>query len=234
MAAEPRGRCGLRVGRGSAERNGVGLRRAFRLPAGSAGVALWAAGLVWSAAVSVVAAADEAPQHRVEITGGRDESGQFYRWVVRNLSDSPIVFVEFPHYRADTFFAPEEWRKEITNRMGDPKATGPSGVCRASTDDPRAGITRGRSAEFGIRLARGGADYGKGTVVVRFLDGVEVKLTDVETPRPPSLVDRLAVPGGLAVILLIILAMQRLRGRRGGKAGGGASALRPQSLDRLA
>jgi hypothetical protein len=221
MAAESRGLHGPYSGRVPAERRGGDFRRRFGPHAGSLAVFLWAAGLNWSAAVSVPAAAGEALKHRVEITGGRDETGQFYRWVVRNLSDSPIVFVEFPHYRADTFFAPEEWRKEFINRVGDPNATGPGGVCRASTDDPRVAITRGRAAEFGMRLARGGANRGRGTVVVRFLDGAEVKLAGVELPGPPSIVDRLAVPGGLAVILLILWAMQRLRSRRGGAAGGG-------------
>lgn len=183
---------------------------------------IWAAGLALSALAPIPAPGDEAARRRVEITGGRDETGQFYRWAVRNLSESPIVSVEFPHYRADTFFAPDEWKKEFTNRVGDPKSTGPGGICRASTDDPRYAITRGRSAEFGMRLARGGANRGTGTVVVRFLDGAEVKLGGVDLPRAPSVVDRLAVPGGLAVILLLIWAMHRLRRGRARTAGGAA------------
>ena len=54
-----------------------------------------------------VAAANEG--RRVTIVGGADATGHRYTWTVTNEDTSPIVYVEFPHYRANLFFSPHGW-----------------------------------------------------------------------------------------------------------------------------
>src|SRR5437868_3393823 len=44
-----------------------------------------------------------------------DASGQNYAWIVTNNHTSPIVYVEFPHYHADTFHTPDGWDQKCTN-----------------------------------------------------------------------------------------------------------------------
>ena len=85
--------------------------------------------------VALVAPRTAAQQPKVTISGGADTSGQNYRWTVTNHYGSPVVYIQFPHYHADTFFAPDGWEKECTNliRVG---ARNAPGTCTARADSP--------------------------------------------------------------------------------------------------
>ena len=51
------------------------------------------------------------------IEGGvRPSNRQYYDWKVTNHHTSPIIYIEFPHYHADTFGAPAGWTQEWKNR----------------------------------------------------------------------------------------------------------------------
>ena len=62
-------------------------------------------------AADLVASPAAAQENLVVIEGEPDESGHNYQWTVTNQHDSPIVEIEFPHFRADLFTAPEGWRQ---------------------------------------------------------------------------------------------------------------------------
>lgn len=193
-----------------------GMLRAIRKSAGRG--ALLALAAWWVSAA-------EAQQKRVEITGGRDASGQNYVWVVKNLGDSRIVRVEFPHFKADTWTVPEGWKQEATNLHGHTGTTGTSGVCAAWTDESFKQLRRDESARFAMRIGRGLAQAGAGTAIVKLLDGSEVRVM-VEVPSPPTLLERyLWVIGfGVILVLFIIMGVRRQRKARAQSADARAAS----------
>lgn len=163
--------------------------------------------------VAMAAAAGRAePQPLVTITGGADGSGQNYSWTITNRHSSPIVFIEIPHYRADTFVTPAGWQQECTNLMIAGQAREP-GVCRAWPKPNASGLTPGRSAEFALRVAREGAQRRTGTVLVKFADGTQVSIPGVEVPTRESVPERFAALIGMALIVGLLIVFQ-LRARR--------------------
>ena len=105
-------------------------------------------GLVWFMP-SIAAGADPL----VTITGGVvDVKGHNYEWIVKNYHSSPIVYVEFPHYRADSFTAPDGWSTETPNLVGRPAEPDKPQVCIARPRPPNKGIVRGASVQFGMRV----------------------------------------------------------------------------------
>jgi hypothetical protein len=142
----------------------------------------------------------------VTIAGGaRPDNPHFYEWVVTNASTSPIVFIEFPQYRGDTFTAPPEWSQEWKNRASIGGGKNAPGWVRTSVEHPAEGIAAGESAQFELRVSRAGALARLGEVTVRFADGTEVVVADVELPSAQSLLERNAMVIGLVVIIAIAL-----------------------------
>ena len=158
----------------------------------------------------VVAVHAESPQ--VTISGGGDLSAQNYEWTVRNAHGSPIVFVEFPHYRAGMFEVPEGWEMDCTFlvNVGVPDVPG---ICKASVSSATVGIAPGRSGEFRMRIGPRGAIRGNGDVLVRFADGVEHVVTGVELPRSESAGEKNLPLVGLTAMLLLAVIVHRIRAR---------------------
>jgi hypothetical protein len=150
------------------------------------------------------------PPPGVTITGGSDESGQKYVWVVTNEHDSPIEHVEFPHYLADLFTTPPGWSAELTNPLG---KAGKGGLLIADAADQAAAILPGGSAEFGLRIGPAGTPRGDGEVLIRFADGLEVRVP-AEVPVQERLGNRNISLIGLAIIFGCFLLIRAWRGRR--------------------
>lgn len=168
--------------------------------------------------VALVAPRTAAQQPSVTITGGADGTGQNYHWTVTNHYGSPVVYIQFPHYHADTFFAPNGWEKECANLIG-PGARVVPGTCTAAVDSPGKGIAPGRSAEFGMRLARGGGHHRRpGQVTVRFADGTQTIVAGVELPTASTTSERLYALIGFALVFLIIVIVQTRRRRKAPRA----------------
>jgi hypothetical protein len=147
---------------------------------------------------------------KVKITGGADVSGQNYLWTVTNRHDSPIVYIQFPHYHADTFIAPPGWTMQCTNM-----ASREPGTCTAIADSRQTGIAEGRSAEFGMRLGNVSGQHARpGNVAVRFADGAEVTVANVEVPTPSSTPERLVALIGFALVFGILVLAQARRRRK--------------------
>lgn len=169
--------------------------------------------LVLLAAISLAAAAEEP---RVEISGGVDPSGQNYAWTVKNLSDTPIVSVTFPHYNADLFSPPPGWLREETHlrHVGSKPAPG---IARAYVNESEhSGILPGASADFTMRINADGASKGRGTAVVRFKDGRTLNVRSVELPTAPTFFGQHATTLALAAAFGLFLLVQVLRRRKNG------------------
>ena len=155
-----------------------------------------------------------ADQPKVTIDGGvRADNTQFYDWKVTNHHTSPIVYIEFPHYHGDTFETSEGWAQEWKNRsmLG---STDAPGWVRTSVDDPGQGIPPGGSADFMMRLARAGAMPRPGKVTVRFADGAQLIIADVEVPSAHSFLEQNIMVFSLAAIFLIALVIHLRRRRK--------------------
>lgn len=152
----------------------------------------------------------------VAVVGGADASGQLYTWTVTNRHTSKVVRVEFPHYRAVLFFAPERWSTDCTFLVNVGVEDSP-GVCVAAAPTEAEGIPPGRSAEFRMQCSAAGARRGAGTVSVRFADETRSEVSGVELPCPEGVGDKY-VPliglGAIAVILTFVSLVRRLVARR--------------------
>ena len=146
----------------------------------------------------------------VTITGGADATGQTYVWTITHDHTSPIVRVEFPHYRGGWSVPPEGWTSEITNRGG---AGGRSGQFIAVADDPSRAIARGHQAEFQLVITPDGTPQGQGKITVRFADGSEVRVP-AEVPIKEPAADRNVTLIGLGLIFGIFLLYRVLRRKR--------------------
>jgi len=167
-----------------------------------------------------------ADQPLVAITGGvQEDNRQFFVWTVTNRHTAPIVFVEFPHYRADSLNAPAGWSQEWKNRamLGGKDAPG---WVRATVADALQGIRPGGSATFELRLARGDTLTRRGNVTVRFADGTQFVVAGVQVPAAPSFLERYVMVFGLAAIFIIAVLVHvrrrpRLREPAAPSANGG-------------
>ncbi|UCC29594.1 MAG: hypothetical protein JSU86_15490 [Phycisphaerales bacterium] len=157
--------------------------------------------------MSSVTAAEEP---KVTIVGGADASGHNYSWTVTNEYTSPIVYLEFPHYHADLFFAPESWSTETTALVNVGSKDKP-GVCIARAESPAVGILPGRALNFGMRVAPLPTRRGQGTVLVRFADGTESGIAGVGLPQPGSAWDEYASLIGLGTIFLLWIIFRARR-----------------------
>jgi len=150
----------------------------------------------------------------VEITGGADVTRHNYAWTVTNRHSSPIVYVEFPHYRADGFTAPDGWTTGKSTFLVNVGVPDRPGVCIAEAPSPFAGISRGRSAKFTMRITAAGAEVGKGSVKVRFADGTEAVIEGVELPRPRSKLAKYLGPLALFLFFAGWIVIRELRRRK--------------------
>jgi len=153
----------------------------------------------------------------VVIEGGPDPTGHNYTWTVTNNHASPIVQIEFPHYRASLFTASKGWTTACTNLEGI-GVKDPSGVCRAAIENSGAGVPTGRSATFDMQIAGGGAKRGSGEVVVRFADGLTTTVAGVSVPTAEPSGDRNLPLMGLGTVFFIFLIARAARRRRRAQA----------------
>lgn len=165
----------------------------------------------------------------VTIKGGvRPDNRHFFDWTVRNRYTSPIVFIEFPQYRGDLFTPPAGWSQDWKNqsRIGGGKDA--PGWVRTGVEESGQGIRPGGSAEFQLRVARAGALPRPGKVTVRFADGTEVIVANVELPSAKSFVERNVTVFGLAAIFVIALLIHF---RRRAKRPSAPASLPPTASD---
>ena len=87
----------------------------------------------------------------VAISGGADDSGHNYSWTIKNEHDSPIIFVEFPQYKAGVGIPPHGWKSKLTNPRG---LGGRTGFFTSQVDTAADGIAPGESATFGLTVTR--------------------------------------------------------------------------------
>jgi len=176
-----------------------------------AAIGLAVAVAVWSATLPH-AVAEQQP--KVTITGGADASGNNYTWTVTNHYRSPIVYVEFPHYRAVLFYAPAGWSTKSTYlvNVGVPDRPG---LCTAKAESVAKGIRPGTSAEFRMQVDVGKAWRGPGTVRIRFADGTETTVADVQLPQPKNTpIDKYVRVIGFFVIFVVAVAIFSIRQRK--------------------
>jgi hypothetical protein len=162
----------------------------------------------------LLAPAARAEEKLAEIDGGADESRHNYQWVVVNLHTSPIVYIEFPHYHADTFTVPPRWKAESTFLVNVGVEDRP-GVCIARPEPPNPGIARGGAQRFEMRIAGAAAPVvGRGKVKIRFADGKETVVTNVSLPEPPAPNFRYLPLMGAAMIFGVWVVVRTIRDRR--------------------
>ena len=163
------------------------------------------------AVVCAVAGGSGGAGPEVTITGGGDETGHNYAWTITHNHRSPIVYVEFPHYRADLFEAPPGWATELTNPGG--AGSDPS-RCIATAASPDQGVQRRREAVFRVRVAPSGTPRGLGSVIVRFGDGGEVTVDGVSVPVRERFGDQYMALIGLGLIFGIFVVAKAIKGRK--------------------
>jgi hypothetical protein len=152
----------------------------------------------------------------VVIEGGPDDSGHGYVWVVTNQHNSPIVEIEFPHFRADLFTVPDGWRQETTYLVNI-GVEEKEGVCKAIAPSPAAGIAPRQSMPFAMRITAKGASRGFGTVSVRFADGTAARVKNVALPVREAALNRFIGLLGMGAVLGIWILIRTLRGGRSKK-----------------
>ncbi len=159
--------------------------------------------LLWVAVLLMMVTGSSAwASDRVDVRGEVDKSGHNYRWAVTNRDDSPIVAVEFDHYRGDTCVPPGDWEQEFTNKHS---IDSEAGLCRGSTTKAN-GIRKGESEVFQLRINARGAPVGEGVVRISFADGSQVSVVSVMPVKPSSIVERygtLVGMGGLVGVFVL-------------------------------
>lgn len=150
------------------------------------------------------------PSTGVTITGGPDETGQWYQWTVRNDTPVSIVAVCFPHYHADLFIPPETWNSRCTHLVNVGAVDAP-GECEATAPSPAAGIAPKGTARFRMRLSTKGAARGTGQVRVTFADGSSTVIDGIEVPVRPSASETYLPLVGLGAIVAIVGIWRMIR-----------------------
>ena len=150
---------------------------------------------------------------KLTISGGASDVDHSYNWTISHEHTSPVVYVEFPHYRASLFFAPERWTTKSTFLVNVGVEDRP-GVCTAEAGSPASGIAAGAVADFKMQVVWRGTSPGTGAVLVRFADGAEVKVSDVELPVRESLSDKFMALYALGAGFLIWVLVRAIRNRK--------------------
>ncbi len=149
----------------------------------------------------------------MEIRGGADPSGHNYSWTVTNRSQAAVVELKIPVYAADLFFVPDGWEQEMVNRCHLEWRENEPSWCIARKGST-AGILPGSRADFSIRIAARGALVGRGDVTVRFGDGTEAAVGDVELPVRPGRPSNYVALVGVAIIFAGWVMVREMRRRR--------------------
>ena len=151
----------------------------------------------------------------VTIQGGRQqENRQVWRWTVTNRSQSPIVYMRFPHFRGDIFSYPKDrWNEEITNR-NEVGMVPRNGTFILRAKDPSTGLQPGQPLEIGIQVAAKGAFSVLRDVEIRFADGTTVTVPDVDCPQEQPIWERNILLLGFGAMFLVLVIYRSLKGRR--------------------
>ncbi len=155
-----------------------------------------------------------AQQPRVTITGGADEAGTMYHWTVTNHHTSPVIYVEFPHYRATIFFAPNGWSTDQSTHLVTAGHTVQPGLCVAHVQSGVVGIGSQRNADFRMQISPGEVQRVSGKVTLQFADGSKIVVRGVELPQRQALGDRYISLIGLGCIFILIIVIRTLKEKR--------------------
>jgi hypothetical protein len=150
----------------------------------------------------------------VKILSEVDPTGTEYTYKVTNAYTEPIVYIEFPHFKADMFRTPPGWEQECTY-LANVGVKEKPGVCIGRPGQGSMGVLPGHSEAFGLSTTADRPPIGRGTVIVRFADGKEVKVAGVQLPEaPPGGITRHVPLIGVAAIFFGWVLFRTLRGRR--------------------
>lgn len=143
----------------------------------------------------------------VTVTGGSDISGHIYTWSIVHDHDSPLIYFEIPHYRADVFDPIDGWEPEFINKnsMGNKpgKCIGRSGV----------GLAAGVPLTVNIRINPTGAMTGRGHMIFKFADGQTVRVA-AEVPVKETALHEKGSLIAMSVFFAIFLLYQWRQNRR--------------------
>jgi hypothetical protein len=142
----------------------------------------------------------------VTIEGGCDVSGHNYEWTITHQHTAPLVYIEIPHYRADTFEVPAGWEKEFINKNSpvfDP------GKCIARSE---TGLPAGQSVTLNVRINPTGALQGSGYILLKFADGQTASVL-AEVPVKETFLEAWGKAIGLGGMFVAFVAIQWWRGR---------------------
>jgi len=170
-------------------------------------------GMIGAAVPAILAGPVRAESPLVIITGGPDDSLHNYQWKITNHHSSRIVYLEFPHYRADLFHTPTDWNQKIDN-VANIGWKDRMGSCMAQPKPPYQGLPPGATAEFGMRIAKQGALPGKGRVTIRFEDGTEASIADVSLPTQPEQGSSYLALIGTGAIFVLFIVLNEWRRRK--------------------
>lgn len=165
-------------------------------------------------AARAVSAQGTDPGAKAEVVATVDDTGQNYEWAVTNHHYSPIVAIEFAHYKGHLLFAPQGWSVDCGN-LYDIGWKDETGVCRAECDAAADGIIARRTKTFRMHVGDRGVDPGPGDFIVRFADGERYTVAGVPLPVPYRVEGRYVSLIGLGAIFLLFLVYRWLAGRRG-------------------
>lgn len=175
----------------------------------------------WALLIAMIAGSHApAADPAVTITGGPDESAHNYAWTIQNDHNRPIVYVQFPHFRADLFNPPDGWTGAIIQPTGQASATG---KCTAVVNDQSRGIHPGSSAVFAMRIGPYAGNYGarpgEGDVLIRFADGTETTVRAMVPSRESFLGRHLSLFAFCSIVIVALLVRaarkRRTRPRQG-------------------
>jgi hypothetical protein len=165
---------------------------------------------------------------KATITGGADASGHQYSWTVTNKRSSPIVRVEFPHYRAGVFYAPDGWSTDESTFLVGVGVKDRAGVCIAQVTSTADAIAPGNSATFRMQIAAIGVQRRPGAVLLSFADGSEAAVSGVELPTRAGFAERNLSLIGLGTIFVVAVIVRGFRARRRSKDSS-STAKHPQA-----
>ena len=166
----------------------------------------------FAAAICLLPGRTEAGPSTAVVTGGADTSGHNYEWTITNHYTAAVIAVEFRHYGASLFVAPDGWDADCA-KLVNVGVRDPAGTCTASAE-PDSGIRPGRSGTFRLQVAHDSARRGTGAVLLRYADGTDVTIGGVELPTPESLTDQYVPLLGLGVVFLLVIAARERRARK--------------------
>lgn len=159
----------------------------------------------------------------VRIEGGQKIDGN-YAWTVTNHTQKPIVELSFPHYQGDLFNGPDGWDVSQCTYLVNIGVPDEPGVCRAIAPNELAALRPGQSAEIALRIVNNPkAKRGRNDVTVKFADGSETVVPNIELPVPPPASESVVMLSALGVLLIAFLIFHS-RKKKPAPAGGSDSA----------